>query len=162
VRLFLPRADESQVEAAPAEDEAETTASGEVVLVVEDNDEVRSVAVQALHELGYGVLEAADADQALQRLDANPEVKLLFTDVRMPGRLTGADLANEAVQRRPGLKVLYTSGYAGTDIEPASHEILQKPYRAQDLAARVRAVLAASAAEPARRARPTYAAAASA
>jgi PAS domain S-box-containing protein len=162
VRLFLPRADESQVEAAPAEDEAETTASGEVVLVVEDNDEVRSVAVQALHELGYGVLEAADADQALQRLDANPEVKLLFTDVRMPGRLTGTELAKEAVQRRPGLKVLYTSGYAGTDIEPASHEILQKPYRAQDLAARVRAVLAASAAEPARRARPTYAAAASA
>jgi CheY-like chemotaxis protein len=142
VRLYLPRAEPQAAHATDAEagDQVEASPTGEVVLVVEDNDEVRSVAVEALEQLGYGVVEASDADQALQRLDSNPEVKLLFTDVRMPGRLTGTDLAREAVTRRPGLKVLYTSGYVGTDLDP-HQDVLQKPYRAQDLAAKVREVL---------------------
>jgi PAS domain S-box-containing protein len=142
VRLYLPRAESQAAFAADAAsgDLADARPTGEVILVVEDNDEVRGVAVEALGQLGYGVVEASDADQALQRLDSNPEVKLLFTDVRMPGRLTGVDLAREAVTRRPGLKVLYTSGYVGTDLDP-NDDVLQKPYRAHDLAVKVRQVL---------------------
>src|SRR6202044_3427195 len=83
----------------------------EIVLVVEDNDDVRAYSVMILTELGYGVLEAGDAEAALELLQRPDRIDLLFTDVVLPGR-TGRMLADEALRLRPGLKVLFTTGYS--------------------------------------------------
>ncbi len=117
----------------------------ECVLVVEDDHGVRDFAVSVLRELGYHVLEAANGDAALGVLDASPGIDLVFTDVVMPGALSGADLAKAALERRPELRVLFTSGYTTRLVEKEwpgrTLELLRKPYRSIDLAARVRAVL---------------------
>jgi CheY-like chemotaxis protein len=117
----------------------------ETVLVVEDDHGVRDFAVSVLRELGYRVLEAASGDTGLDVLDQHTDIDLLFTDVVMPGLLNGADLAKAALERRPDLRVLFTSGYTTRLVEkewPAQNvELLRKPYRSVDLAARVRSVL---------------------
>ncbi|URI07231.1 PAS domain-containing protein [Aquincola tertiaricarbonis] len=117
----------------------------ELVLVVEDEPAVRAFSVEALTELGYAVLEADSAAAALQLLDAHPEVALLFTDVVMP-EVNGRKLADEALRRRPGLKVLFTTGYTRNAVvhngvlDPGVH-LLGKPFTVEELAARVREVL---------------------
>ncbi|CAA9484983.1 MAG: hypothetical protein AVDCRST_MAG39-272 [uncultured Sphingomonadaceae bacterium] len=148
VELFLPRL---QGEAREVEEEANPTlhggASGETVLVCEDDPDVRSYSVEALRELGYQVLEAADGAAALALL-GHPaaQVDLLFTDVVLPGGMSGAQLAEEARRLRPGLRVLFTTGYARDAIvhhgrlDPGV-ELLTKPFSYADLAARVREVL---------------------
>ncbi|MET0335670.1 MAG: PAS domain S-box protein, partial [Rhizobacter sp.] len=112
VKVYLPR-----LMGAQAEDEAPETPpdtprgdSQELVLVVEDEMSVRQFTVEALSELGYRVLEADGAAAALKLIDANPDIALLFTDVVMP-EVNGRKLADEALRRRPGLKVLFTTGY---------------------------------------------------
>ncbi len=117
----------------------------EVVLVVEDEPAVRQFSVDALHELGYHVLEADGAAAALRLLDAHPEIVLLFTDVVMPD-INGAKLADEARRRRPDLKVLFTTGYTRNAVvhngvlDPGV-ELIGKPFNLEALAAKVRAVL---------------------
>ncbi len=86
----------------------------ETVLVVEDNHDVRQLAVSMLEGLGYKVLEAADGPAALSLLDAAQGVELLLTDVMLPGGMSGPDIAREARRRRPGLKLAHMSGYAGS------------------------------------------------
>jgi CheY-like chemotaxis protein len=117
----------------------------ETVLVVEDDGGVRDFAVSVLRDLGYRVLEAPNGDGALDILNAEPDIDLLFTDVVMPGTLNGADLAKAARQLRPSLHILFTSGYTTRLVEKEwpthSVELLKKPYRSIDLAARVRAIL---------------------
>jgi PAS domain S-box-containing protein len=145
VRLYLPRA-EGAVGAAEGTPMREQQYRGsECVLVVEDDHGVRDFAVSVLRELGYQVLEAANGDTALDVLGGAPEVDLLFTDVVMPGVLSGADLAKAALERRPELRVLFTSGYTTRLVEKEwpdrRLELLRKPYRSIDLAERVRAVL---------------------
>ena len=148
VRVYLPRAIEDAVE----EKQAETAAAprgavGETVLVCEDDDEVRAYTTELLRELGYQVIAAADGAEALAML-GNPEtrVDLLFTDVVLPGGTSGAVLARRAVQLRPGLKVLYTTGYARDAIvqegrlEPGI-ELVTKPFALNELAERVREIL---------------------
>ena len=118
----------------------------ERILVVEDDAMVRQHAVATLRGLGYEVLEAPDGDTAMTLLEGDTPVDLLFTDMRMPGRLNGRQLAAAARAQRPGLKVLYTSGYSsdgfrqdGHGIEPAS--LLRKPYQREQLAGIVRRAL---------------------
>ncbi len=82
------------------------------ILVVEDDPEIRELIATSLAVEGYQVLCAEDGRDALQQLDAHPEVDLVFTDIVMPGDLHGYDLAREVRQRRPTIKLLYTSGYA--------------------------------------------------
>jgi CheY-like chemotaxis protein len=115
------------------------------VLVVEDNDGVRAHSVSILAELGYQVLEAADADAALEILDQGARIDLLFTDVVLPGR-SGRELADAARVQRPGLRVLYTTGYSRDAIvhngrlDPGV-QLIAKPFTFDQLAARVRDVL---------------------
>ena len=117
----------------------------EVVLAVEDDHEVRGLAVSILRELGYTVLEAEDGRAALRILDGQEPVHLLFTDVVMSGGLNGPDLATEAIRRRPGLKVLFTSAYAGQFVKestlPDFGRLLRKPYRDHEMASAIRNAL---------------------
>jgi PAS domain S-box-containing protein len=123
--------------------------TGRVVLAVDDQPEVRATAVAHLTALGYQVLEANCAKTALDMLAAGAKVDLLFTDIVMPGGLTGIELAKLACAERPDLKVLYTSGYPGTEIVGGSASningaLLAKPYRKQELAKAVAEILAAA------------------
>lgn len=121
-------------------------AEGETILVVDDDPDVRNVAAEILRELGYLVIEAHDGASALRLLDAHREVSLLFTDIGLPGGMNGRQLADEAQRRWPGLKVLFTSGYARNAIvhhgrlDPGV-ALIMKPFTYRDLAAKLRSVL---------------------
>jgi signal transduction histidine kinase len=147
-RLYL-RPEEALAEEseAPAPDAARLNGDGERVLVVEDNAKLRTVLVRQLHELGYVTSEAGNAAGALTLLDAGAEVDLLLSDVVMPGKIDGYALAREFVGRRPGGRVLLTSGFPGTRLAEldelgVNFRLLDKPYRRQDLARVLREVLA--------------------
>ena len=148
VKLYLPRllmlSDEAQE--VPQRTDAEHSGGAEIVLVVEDDDGVRSHTTEVLRELGYRVLSAANGAAALAVLAREPDVQLLFTDVGLPGGMTGRQLADEVRRRWPGLRVLYTTGYARNAIVhggvlDAGTELLPKPFTYADLAAKIRSVL---------------------
>ena len=114
--------------------------------MVEDNEGVREYAKEVLQELGYRVLEAGDADQALGVLSKTPRIDLLFTDVVLPGSGNGRVLATKVRAKYPHLPVLYTTGYTRNAIVhqgrlDADVELLNKPYTQQDLARKVRDML---------------------
>ena len=115
----------------------------ETVLVVEDEAEVRRIAVAFLHSLGYATREAADAAGALALLDTQPDIDLLFSDVVLGDGMTGFELAAKARGRRPGLPVLFTSGYeyASMGATAGTFELLRKPYRREQLALALKRVL---------------------
>lgn len=133
-------------------DPANAVAPGEGghILAVDDDARVLEVMLSQLRSLGYRVTGASSGAQALEILAGLPDVDLLFTDVSMPGGIGGRDVAEKAVQMRPGLKVLFASGYFehalvrnGSLTESAA--FLVKPYRKRDLAQKVREVLTGSA-----------------
>lgn len=109
------------------------------ILVVEDDRDVRELALTVLEGAGFRVLEAASGDEAYRLLLAHPDLRidLLFTDVVMPGQLDGVDLAEAAQALRPGLRVLYATGFA--NLIRANREndlrgpVLRKPYRPGEL-----------------------------
>jgi CheY-like chemotaxis protein len=119
--------------------EAERARPGEIVMVVEDEERVRSFSVEALRELGYAVVSASDGPEALRLIERGQRVSLLFTDVVMP-EMSGRELARRARSRLPDLKVLLTSGYT-PDIAGLDDSILTKPFDIDRLARRVRAAL---------------------
>jgi CheY-like chemotaxis protein len=148
VKLYLPRlvTPETAAEAGAAPRRSPTGAADELILVVEDDPEVREFSVQMLRELGYGVIEAADAEAALRALAASPGVRLLFTDVGLPGGVDGRQLADRAQRLRPDLRILYTTGYARDPIvqhgkRDPNIELIGKPFSYYALATRIRAVL---------------------
>jgi CheY-like chemotaxis protein len=117
----------------------------EIILVVEDNDDVRAYSAMILRELGYGVIEAVDAEAAMKIIARGDVIDLLFTDVVLPGK-TGRMLATEALALRPGLKVLFTTGYSRNAIVHHGRldhgvQLLTKPFTFDQLANRVRDVL---------------------
>jgi PAS domain S-box-containing protein len=147
VRIYLPRSDEEAHERADR-DVAKSVprGGGETVLVVEDNVDMRLLSVTALKDLGYRPVEAADARDALRILDDEPSVRLLFSDVLLPGGVTGFDLAREATQRRPDLVVLFTSGYTEQAVMPddvvaRGWQLVPKPYRWAELGRKIAFVL---------------------
>jgi CheY-like chemotaxis protein len=151
VKIYLPRrlGDEECASASGAlaagPGELARAKDGEVVLVVEDEERVRQVSVDALRELGYTVVQAADARQALALLAVKPRVDLLFTDVVMPG-MNGRELAEEVAERWPSVKALYTTGYTRNAIVhngmlDSGVAFLAKPFTIAQLAAKVRQVL---------------------
>src|SRR5262249_44445364 len=117
----------------------------EIVLVVEDEERVRGVSVEALRHLGYTVVSASDPIEALALLEQGQPVSLLFTDMIMPN-MTGRELAERARKKLPKLKVLYTTGYRGSaHVHDKALEggasVLKKPFSIDDLAAMARRVL---------------------
>jgi PAS domain S-box-containing protein len=155
VKIYLPRrTSEPSTEASssPAMLGAMARArSGETVLLVEDNEDVRQYAVAALEDLGYRVLEAGDAAAALHLLEAGPDrrIDLLLTDVVLPGGMNGRVLAEEVLDRRPGLPVLFTTGYSRNAIIHHGRldpdiQLLGKPFTPVALARKVREVLDAA------------------
>ena len=150
VKIYLPRLVGAEVR-VPAEANDEEPALGHpdaLILVVEDEAAVRQFSVDALSELGYRVLEADGAAAALRILDSRADVVLLFTDIMMPD-INGRKLAEEAVRRRPGLRVLFTTGYTSNavvhnGILDAGVAMIGKPFTLADLAAKVRDVIDAA------------------
>lgn len=147
VKIYLPRyyGDEQPVTERPATDECEA-GRGEVVLVVEDDADLRTLAVNLLQSLGYEVMEASNGQSALDCLDGSPRVNLLLIDVVLPGGMNGRELAEEAEGRRPGLAVLFMSGY--TDDAILHHgrldkgaQLLQKPFGKEEIARAIRKAL---------------------
>jgi signal transduction histidine kinase/CheY-like chemotaxis protein len=148
VKLYLPRlvSQDSAADRDPAEQVLPKAAQSELILVVEDEEAVRGFTVEMLRDLGYGILEAATAQAALRLIDANPGLKLLFTDVGLPGGVNGRQLADEALKRRPDLKVLFTSGYTRNAIVhggrlDAGVALIGKPFTYAALAEKIRQVL---------------------
>ncbi|MCK1348090.1 MULTISPECIES: ATP-binding protein [unclassified Bradyrhizobium] len=145
VRLFFPRlATPPNEDASPAEGIV-TREGSETILVVEDNDMVRTYVESELKTLGYRVITAASGPAALDLLRQSGDIDLLFTDVVMPGGMFGPELARQAIQLRPGLKVLFTSGYSQNPVSApdaiGDARILTKPFRRRDLAAMLRSAL---------------------
>jgi signal transduction histidine kinase/CheY-like chemotaxis protein len=146
VKLYLPRAGALQVRDEPVRARNAAPGGSESILVVEDDDMVRTYVERELKELGYHTILARDRAAALEILRQSEKIDLLFTDVVMPGGMFGPKLADEASRLRPGLKVLYTSGYTENAVlshgrlDPAI-KLLDKPYRRQDLAMMLRSVL---------------------
>jgi signal transduction histidine kinase len=144
VKLFFPRLDAPHGNVAPPVDQVTITAGSETILVVEDDDMVRSYVENELKELGYRVVVARHGREALEILGGPGEIQLLFTDVVMPGGMFGPELARQASHLRPDLKVLFTSGYSEQPVQPLDGieaRILNKPYRRNDLASTLRSVL---------------------
>jgi PAS domain S-box-containing protein len=141
-KIYLPRYFGPKDERKDAPPAAAPAAKGETVLVVEDEAAVRKLTVQSLADLGYKVVEAENGELALDLLDQNPEISLLFTDVVMP-QMNGHQLAQEASRRKPGLKVLYTTGYTRNAVvhngvlDPGV-KLLHKPFTLDALAHAIR------------------------
>jgi PAS domain S-box-containing protein len=145
VKLYFPRYTGSGAAETAPEVFSPPASAGEVVLVVEDNDDVRAYSVMSLTELGYRVLEARDAEAALAILQTDQRIDLLFTDVVLPGA-SGRVLVDRAVALRPDLKVLFTTGYSRNAIVhggrlDAGVQLISKPFTYDQLAARVRDTL---------------------
>jgi PAS domain S-box-containing protein len=144
VKLYLPRAKGRSTE-KEAEAETTTPTGDETIFVVEDNPKVRITVIRQLAGLGYKTVEAESGDRALELVEEGLAFDLLLTDVVMPGGITGYQLADQLRARRPGLRVLFTSGYtelAASDGHSTRNDpLLSKPYRKQDLGRMVRAVL---------------------
>jgi signal transduction histidine kinase/CheY-like chemotaxis protein len=148
VKLYFPRHDSAgtAAEAQPSPAAAPQATPGETVLVVEDDPDVRSFTTEMVGKLGYRVLVAENGTAALRTLETNPGVHVLFTDVGLPGGMNGRQLADEAMRRRPGLKVLFTTGYARNAIvhhgrlDPGV-EVVFKPFTTFELATKLRRVL---------------------
>jgi signal transduction histidine kinase/CheY-like chemotaxis protein len=149
VTIYLPKADAQQAVAA---DSAPRTAApprgrdGETILVIEDDEDVRAYTTGSLRDLGYTVFEAADAASALDIVAHEPAIRLIFTDLGLPGGVDGKTLSEQARALRPSLAVLITTAYAAAALIHDGKldrgiDLLVKPFTFEDLAARIREVM---------------------
>ena len=150
VRIYLPQAatDASRASEVSA-DEGSLPKGHETILVAEDDPFVRSSVILRAESLGYTVVAAENGNDALSKLSANPDIDMLFTDIVMPGGMSGWELAELARLIRPGLPVVFSSGYAREALieqgrASAQSIILNKPYRKAELAHRLREALTAA------------------
>ncbi len=145
--IYLPKASTSEIDVTSKTLTrlTEVPTGDEHILLVEDDESVREMAREMLRNLGYMVREADSGEAALTELHTDAEVDLLLTDVVMPGKIDGLRLGQKVRQRYPTVKVLYTSGYvgasAGKNTIKLAQPLLGKPYRINELAAKVREVL---------------------
>ena len=142
IRLFLPRAERAeQPKPAPKPSGVVPAGRGETVLVVEDDAKVRQVTVSTLVSLGFNVREAENGDDAVAMLEKDSDVALLLSDVKMPGALTGTQLARKVSDDWPSIRVLLTSGYIDDENDVGQFSFIAKPYRVTELAEKVDALL---------------------
>jgi len=146
ISLYLPVDEAARAQPPSPGAEASYRGGSETILVVEDDEGVRDVAVGFLRRLGYRVLEAADASDALAQLERAPDIDLLFSDVVLRGDINGPSLARQAIARRPALRVVFTSGYTRSAVPwreglDPKVELLSKPYRIGQLARTLRRTL---------------------
>jgi PAS domain S-box-containing protein len=146
VHIYLPRyAADGTIDETGRANVHNGTAQGETVLVVEDNAEVRAVAVARLQRLGYHILEAETAVEAIARLSAGAAVDAVFSDVLMPGGQSGFDLARWIASNRPSLAVVLTSGFSDESMlgpQRDHAQVLRKPYTQKELELEMRKALA--------------------
>ncbi len=152
VRIYLPCVAEKprgMAEVRPLHPHMEP--HGESILLVEDDEEVRTLATRLLRELGYSVIETADSQTAIAVLEQGAPVDLLLVDMSLPGEMNGLDVARETLKRRSGAKVLFASGFSdaipgflpapATGGPPVKIPVLSKPFHRSELAAQVREAL---------------------
>jgi signal transduction histidine kinase len=146
--LYLPRSAAASTGAATANPRAALTGGrGETVLVIDDEPAIRNLIVEVLQDLGYITLDAADGASGLQVLQSNPQIDLLITDVGLPGGINGRQVADAGRSLRPGLKVLFITGYAHNataweeQLEPGMH-LLTKPFTMDELTVRITSLIA--------------------
>jgi nitrogen-specific signal transduction histidine kinase len=144
INLYLPRASEVSLDTRAAAEAVPLSANCEVVLVVEDNPEVRELTMQRVEGLGYVVREAENGPAAVAILKSGEEIDVVLSDIVMAGGLSGYDLARWIQAHRPGIKVLLTTGYAAEESRPdaADFAILRKPYKRAELSIALRDALA--------------------
>jgi nitrogen-specific signal transduction histidine kinase/CheY-like chemotaxis protein len=148
IRIYLPRSAEQGRDRLDGAEKEQAVGGSELILVVEDDPLVRNYVVAQVRGLGYRTLSAANGEEALTAIEADTTIDLLFTDVIMRGKMNGRQLVEQASKIRPGLKVLYTSGYTENAIvhhgrlDPGVL-LLAKPYRQDDLARMIRQALSA-------------------
>jgi PAS domain S-box-containing protein len=143
IQLFIPRSTKAPTATPRSPAQEPFTGNGELILVVEDNELVRHHVTGLLGGLGYSVLQASAAYEGLELIRSDAPIAVLFTDLIMPGRMDGAALAKEALKLRPDLRVLFTTGYAGSRVADdglmdLGAELVQKPYSRDELAAAMR------------------------
>ena len=148
VCIYLPRhyGSEDARDAGTGPGEAPQAGAGEVVLVVDDEPTVRMLVMDVLGDLGYGAIEAEDGPSGLKVLQTTARIDLLVTDVGLPGGMNGRQVADAARVLRPGLKVLFITGYAENAVVGNGHldpgmAILTKPFGMDDLATKMRALI---------------------
>jgi CheY-like chemotaxis protein len=150
VCLYLPRhygeADDDEAAAKPAD--AARAGQHETVLIVDDEPSVRMLVAEVLEGLGYVPIEAADSVAGLKILQSDARIDLLITDVGLPGGMNGRQMADAGRERRPGLKVLFITGYAENSVIGNGHlepgmQVLTKPFPMDALAAGIRDLIAA-------------------
>jgi len=148
IKLYLPRRDGDEtgilLDVQPGSDRGR----GETILIVEDDDGVRQYAAEILRDLNYQIIEAKDSASALRLLDAKKDFDLLLTDVVLPGK-NGRELADEVERQRPGMKIIFMTGYSRNAIVHQGRldrgtELLQKPLTERALARKIRQVLDAT------------------
>ncbi len=150
ISLYLPRS-KKRLESSSNRSTTDDVPPGtEIILVVEDNEDVRHISANALRNRGYSVIEAENGSEAIQHLKNGQAIDLLFTDVILPGGMNGVDIATEARRLQQGIKVLFTTGYAENavmhdgQLDPAT-TLLVKPYRRDELLKRIRTILESTA-----------------
>jgi CheY-like chemotaxis protein len=151
VRIYLPRvpAQPAAISEPLAVTEEAVAGGRETILIVEDDPFVRSSVILRVESLGYAVVTAVNGEEALRKLRSHPRINLLFTDIVMPGGISGWELAERAWEIRPGLPTLLSSGYSLDALleqgrVPQHAIILKKPYRKAELARLLRQALALS------------------
>jgi signal transduction histidine kinase len=152
ILIYLPRADAEATPVVKMSAPELAEQGHETILIVEDDPLVRSYVLTQIRSLGYRTLSASNGLEALAVLRGSEKIDLLFTDVIMPGAINGRELSIEASGLRPGLKVLFTSGYTENAIDHDGRldhgvQLLKKPYRRSDLASMLRIALTTNAAE---------------
>ena len=148
IRIYLPRFAGS-VEATPDETPPPAIAraeAGETVLVIDDEETIRLLVAEVLEDLGYGIVEASNGVEALEVLRTDVRIDLMVTDVGLPGGMNGRQVADAGRKLRPGLKVLYVTGYAESAVMGTGHletgmHVMVKPFGMDDLALRIRAII---------------------
>jgi signal transduction histidine kinase/CheY-like chemotaxis protein len=144
--VYLPRFAGELADGEEVRDDVVDPGAGETVLVIDDEDTVRMLVVEVLEEAGYATLEAPDGPAGLRILQSDARVDLLITDVGLPGGMNGRQVADAARVGRPGLKVLFITGFAENAAIGNGHldpgmEVLTKPFAVSELASKISAIL---------------------